>query len=182
MDKEIINIIHKPLSDDELRRVVGRDTKIMKYSELSKYDTIEQLLTKPYDFVIILLEESPNSGHWCALLRYSNLYEWFDSYGFPLDYDLTHWLTAAQRAKLHEKKKYLTFLLQGRKHIYNKEKYQEMKDGINTCGSHCAYRCYKFKHDGFDLKTYQKHVKNYCRTYGITPDMLVAEFVYSRLN
>ena len=182
MHSNIMKIIHQPLSDDNLRKVLGKDTKIIKYSELAKYETIEQLLIKPNDLVIILLEESPNSGHWCCLLRYSNIYEWFDSYGFPIDYDLSHWLSEKQRVKLNENKKYLTFLLQGRKYIYNKERYQEMKDGINTCGDHVAYRCYKFKHDGFDLKTYQKHVKNYCRTYGVTPDILVAEFVYSRLE
>ena len=182
MERKINNILHKALSDADLRTILGKDTKIIKYSELSKYDNIEQLLPRPNDFVIILLEESPNSGHWCTLLRYNNLYEWFDSYAFPIDYDLTHWLTEKQRVKLGESKKYLTFLLQGRKHIYNKVKYQEMKDDINTCGSHVAYRVYKFKHDGFDLKTYQKHMKNTTRIYGITADQVVAEFVFSYLN
>ena len=182
MNKEINNIIHKALGDDNLRTILGKDTKILKYSELAKYNSIDQLLPKPNDFVIILLEESPNNGHWTALLKYNNIYEWFDSYAFPLDYDLTHWLTPQQRAKLGESKKYLTYLLQGKTLIYNKVKYQEMKDGVNTRGSHVSYRCYKFKHDGFDLKTYQKHIKNTCQIYGLTPDQVVAEFVYDRLN
>jgi hypothetical protein len=52
-----------------------------------------------------------------------------------------------------------------------------MKPNINTCGSHVAYRCHKFKTAGFNLKDYQQHVYNYCRVYGLTPDQLVAQFV-----
>jgi hypothetical protein len=85
-------------------------------------------------------------------------FEWFDSYGFPVDYDLSHWLTPLQRLKLGESKKYLTSLLQGRNYIYNKVKYQQMKPNINTCGSHVAYRCHKFKTAGYTLKDYQQHV------------------------
>ena len=175
-------ILHKALSDEDLKTILGQDTKILKYSELARYDNIAQLLPKPNDFVIILLEESPNSGHWTALLRYNNMYEYFDSYGNDIDYDLTHWLTPAQRAKLGESKMYLSSLLQGQKHIYNKIKFQEMKSDINTCGSHVSYRCYKFKRDGFDLKTYQKHMKNTMQIYGLSADQVVAEFVHDRLN
>ena len=55
MNKEINDIIHKALSDADLRNILGKETKILTYPELSKYDSIEQLLAKPYDFVIILL-------------------------------------------------------------------------------------------------------------------------------
>lgn len=182
MNTEISKIIHKALSDADLKRILGADTKILKYSELAKYDNIDQLLPKPNDFVVILLEESPNSGHWTALLKANSVYEYFDSYGNPVDYDLTHWLTPDQRAKLGESKNYLSYLLQGRKHIYNKVKYQVMKSGVNTCGSHVSYRCYKFKHDGFDLKTYQKHMRNTMQIYGLSADQVVAEFVFDRLN
>ena len=169
-------MIRKPLSDADLKTILG-DCKIITYPELAKYNSLDELLPKQYDFVIVLLLETPQSGHWCALLRYSNTFEWFDSYGFPVDYDLSHWLTPLQRLKLGESKKYLTSLLQGRNYIYNKVKYQQMKPNINTCGSHVAYRCHKFKTAGFNLKDYQQHVNNYCRLYGLTPDQLVAQFV-----
>ena len=52
-----------------------------------------------------------------------------------------------------------------------------MKPNINTCGSHVAYRCHKFKTAGYNLKDYQQHVYNYCRAYGLTPDQLVAQFL-----
>ena len=79
------------------------------------------------------------------MLRYNDGYEFFDSYGNPVDADLTHWLTPNERLKLGESQKYLSYLLQGRNYIYNKVKHQHMKQGINTCGDHVAYRCHKFK-------------------------------------
>ena len=107
---------------------------------------------------IIFFLESQHSGHWTALLRYSNVFVDFDSYGFNVDYDLTHWLTPLQRLKLGESRKYRSYLLQGRNYIYNTVKYQQMKPNVNTCGSHVAYRCHKFKTAGFNLKDYQQRV------------------------
>ena len=50
-------IIRKPLSDSELKRILGEDTRIITYPQLANYRTIEELLPKQYDFVIILLLE-----------------------------------------------------------------------------------------------------------------------------
>ena len=50
----IEQIIRKPLSDTDLRHILG-DCKIITYPELSKYNNINELLPNPYDFVIILL-------------------------------------------------------------------------------------------------------------------------------
>ena len=121
----IEQIMRKPLSDTDLRHILG-DCKIITYPELSKYNNINELLPNPYDFVIILLLESPASGHWTALLKYNNGYEFFDSYGNPPDYDLSHWLTPQERLKLGESQKYLSYLLQGNPYVYNKIKYQVM--------------------------------------------------------
>ena len=101
----IKQVIRKPLSDQNLKDILGSDVKILTYPDLAKYNNLDELLPRAYDYVIILLLESPSSGHWCALLRYSSVFEWFDSYGFPVDYDLTHWLTPLQRLKLGDSKK-----------------------------------------------------------------------------
>ena len=165
----------------KLKDILGSDVKILTYPDLAKYNNLDELLPRAYDYVIILLLESPSSGHWCALLRYSSVFEWFDSYGFPVDYDLTHWLSPLHRLKLGESKKYLCYLLQGRNFMYNKVKYQQMKPNVNTCGSHVAYRCHKFKTASFTLRDYQQHVYNACKVNGLTPDELVAKFVSSML-
>ena len=100
----INQVMRKPLSETDIKTILG-DCKILTYPQLAKYDTLDQLLPRPYDFVIILLLESPASGHWTALLRYSDGYEFVDSYGNNVDADLTHWLTPQERLKLGESKK-----------------------------------------------------------------------------
>ena len=70
--------MRKPLSDTDLKTILGEETRIITYPELSKYNNIEELLPNPYDFMIILILESPASGHWTCLLRYNNGYEFFE--------------------------------------------------------------------------------------------------------
>ena len=64
-------LIKRPLSDTELKNILGKDLKIVMYPDLAKYSTIEQLLPNPFDYCIILIVESENkfniSGHWTAL-------------------------------------------------------------------------------------------------------------------
>ena len=62
-------IMRKPLSESDLRKILGSDTKILTYPQLTKYNGLDELLPKPYDFRIILLLETPVSGHWCCLLK-----------------------------------------------------------------------------------------------------------------
>ena len=57
MEKNLKKVIQTPLSDQDLRTILGERTKITKYSDLGKYKSVEELLPNPNDFVIILLEE-----------------------------------------------------------------------------------------------------------------------------
>ena len=132
-DSKINKIVKKPLSDEELKIILGKEVKIIMYPDLAKYSSIEQLLTQPNDYCIILIVESETkfniSGHWCALLKYDGIYEWFDPYGNDVDVDLMSWMDANTRARLRESKPYLTYLLKGRKYIYNKIRYEKLKKG-----------------------------------------------------
>ena len=53
----IKQIIRKPLSDSDLKNILGSDTRIITYPDLSKYNNLDELLPKASDFVIILLLE-----------------------------------------------------------------------------------------------------------------------------
>ena len=90
----INKIIKKPLSDDDIKQILGKSCKIIMYPDLEKYNSIDLLLPSPNDFCIILLIEDQNkyniSGHWVALLKYNGIYEFFDPYGNPPDFDLIH--------------------------------------------------------------------------------------------
>ena len=174
-------MIKHPLSDTELKAILGKELKIIMYPDLAKYNSIELLLPNPYDYCIILIIEDENkwtiSGHWTALLKYNGTYEWFDPYGNPPDYDLIHWMDKKTRVKLHESQPYLTYLLKNKQYIYNKVKYEELRKGVNTCGSHCCYRIYKFQKENLTLPEYQKHMLGMSKQYGISYDAIVASFV-----
>jgi hypothetical protein len=81
MTSDIKRIEQKPLSDADLRTILGASLKILKYSELANVSALNSLLPSGQDYCIILYEQEENSGHWVALLRGSSEgygYEFFD--------------------------------------------------------------------------------------------------------
>ena len=59
-----VKTIRKALSDKDIRDTLGYKSKILKYSELSNYNTLSEILPEFVDYVVIVYEESLNSGHW----------------------------------------------------------------------------------------------------------------------
>ena len=156
----IEEIEHKSLSDTDVKKVLGRSCKILKYNQLSKYSDLDQLLSKDKDYVVILIENSFNEGHWCGLLRYNNMYEWFDSYGFPVDAYLK-WAAMQKRKQLHEYIPCLSELLDksNKECIYNSIKDQEMSNQINTCGTHVCCRIWHLMNKNLSLPEYYRMMK-----------------------
>ena len=97
----VVKLIHKALSDSDIRRILGRDTKIIRYSELANFESLEQLLPDAVDYCIILYEDGPNHGHWVGLSKYGNTFEHFDSYGIKPDKELA-WINFKTRRYLKE--------------------------------------------------------------------------------
>ena len=163
------------LSDTDIRRILGRRARIIKYNELSKYSDLNKLLPNEKDYVVILIESQPNTGHWCSLSKYKNRYQWFDPYGFPIDADLK-WASMEMRKALNEDIPYLTNLLDrsNLECIYNNVRYQEMDDDINTCGDHTAHYIYRMINDDMDLQDYYKFMKKMKQTNGYNYDQLVS--------
>ena len=56
-----IKLIHEALSDSDIRKILGHDTKIIKYSELSQFEDLSQLLPNLKDYCVILCVDH---GHW----------------------------------------------------------------------------------------------------------------------
>ena len=108
---DVIRLIHKALSDDDIGTILGADAKTIRYSELSHISDLDELLTKDLDYCIILYEDRPDRGHWTALSRYNGIYEHFDSYGNKPDKSL-EWVNLKMRRRLNEATPYLTDLLQ----------------------------------------------------------------------
>ena len=124
----VVKLIHKALSDSDIRRILGRDTKIIRYSELANFESLEQLLPDAVDYCIILYEDGPNHGHWVGLSNYGNTFEHFESYGIKPDKELA-WINFKTRRYLKESAPYLTQLLRNEHYFYN-VRFQEMDSYI----------------------------------------------------
>ena len=165
------------LSDLDIKRILGRGCKIIKYSELSKYATLELLLPKHKSYVVILIEAHLNEGHWVGLCRLKNTYLYFDSYGNKVDADL-NWTTSRERIELNENVNYLTNLINISPFdcLYNNVRYQQMSQHINTCGLHVSHFLYRMKHLNMDLKKYYLFMKHMKDNTGDSYDDIVAAF------
>ena len=112
--------------------------KILKYNELKKYKTIEQLLPKHKSYFILLYPvQSETSGHWVCLTRFDKTIEYFDSYGNKPDVPLS-WSTNYKNNERH-----LSKLLNKCKlpMVYNTISFQSKRDlAISTCGAYVVFR------------------------------------------
>ena len=177
----IMNLIHRPLPDADLRTLLGNDLKILKYSQPANYADLDQLLTKPTDYCIILYEEHLNEGHWTGLCKYNDMFEHFDSYGVSPDSELK-WISSRLRQQLKENVPYLSNLLRKHAYLYNTMKFQSREHSVNTCGSHVAHRLFRLRNEGMNLKQYQDYMKELKKQTQMSYDYIVADWVKSELN
>jgi hypothetical protein len=139
--------------------------RLVKFDTLIGYETIEDLLPKVKDCVIIFWEiESANVGHYTALCRDKQNYIFFDSYGKTEHEDFSY-IPMTLIRQLDIKYDYLKELLKGKKVISNHIDFQKMKDGVNTCGRFVSMFLYVFKR-GYSLKYFQDVMKENLRKYG----------------
>ena len=76
------------LSDGEIKDFFMDEINILKYSELSKYDHIDDVLGPCERCVILFESEQLNKGHWCLIhivriAKRKPYLEFFDPYGVP---------------------------------------------------------------------------------------------------
>ncbi len=129
---DILRAISRPLSDEDIRDILGPECKIMKHSGLAEYNDLGDLLPKMKEHAIILYEEDENIGHWVGLLKYDNLYEFFDPYGLMPDKEWA-WVNLKTRRTLNEATPCLSNMLKQEKYIYNHIKYQDFVSFVQAC-------------------------------------------------
>ena len=179
--EELKEIIADPMDDLEIKHYLP-NAKIIKYNELSRYNSINQLLPNETDYCIILYEDSPNQGHWVCLSRYpkgkNGTVEFFDPYSGSPDSQL-NWVPMQERQQLGQGRKLLTPLLNNctQKVIYNPIKYQKESPQINDCGRHCVYRILCLLKKGMDLDQYYKHIVELMKQTGLDADGVVSSQV-----
>ena len=183
--KEILDYYKNKLSEmigseDFPRFFINFDNdKIMKYSALENYDSIEELLPEQFDYRFILIENKLNSGHWTVLCRYKNNIYYFDSYGVKVDGQWKY-IPNFIRIALNQDSNDLTKLLnkakkEGFKVESNKVKYQSDADGVNTCGRYCIM-VVKLVEKGFNMEEIEKVLDNGCEKYHCNYDILMCRY------
>jgi len=173
--------IEYSISDKDFELYLGKNVKnkILKYSQLVNYCDIKQLIPSNNDYRILLIETKYNYGHWVCVLRYGNTIEFFNSYGYSPSYDLDI-INQDTNNMLGQSQKWLNNIFDNSPNfniIYNKLKFQEKVNGVNTCGKHIIFRIICFKKYGFDLKQYQSLMKYLSNKYDKSYDELVAIFI-----
>jgi len=133
-----------PLTDADIRRLLGANTRVITYPELAGFRSLDELLDENGRAVILFLTDParPNSGHWIGLFtRPDGAIETFDSYGMPLDAS-RRWLKPDELAALGESKPLLTNLLKlsGRRVYVSRMPLQGRGRGIATCGKWLVMR------------------------------------------
>jgi len=152
--KTLKTILSYSFSNQDIKNYLGNDTKIFEYKDLNNYNSIDEILPNEKDFCIILIETKQRSGHWTALMKYSGLLEWFDSYGLDVDEEL-NFISNIMRRTLGETKKQLSKLIDSSPYecIYNHVQLQTHKSFDDTCGRWVCSRILHFK-KGLTLKQY----------------------------
>jgi hypothetical protein len=161
--------MNKALSGDEILDALNHKTKILIYTDLKKYNSVNELLN-PYGCVVILYLNSKNMGHWTCLFRNKdNHNEFFDSYGLPPDSELAY-IPNEKRIELKQLSPLLSKLLlkDKRKIIYNNHRLQKLAPKINTCGRHVIMRLIG---RDIDIDDYNKIM----HSTNLTPDQLVTK-------
>jgi len=153
---ELQKKVNSTLTGEELTRALGEKGTVIRYSELSQYTTIEDLLPDNNDFRILLLEEERNKGHYVALMKQHNKYYYFNSYGQKYDTDL-YLINRVMRRILGEDKHEIGRLLHDDSCEWNKVKYQG--NSSSTCGRWCILAVTMICHMGNTMDELQKYIK-----------------------
>lgn len=154
--KKVRKILDKykdiPLSDADVRRLVGDKANVITYSQLRGYNTIDQVLG-PYKCCFLLYEWRKGYGHWTLLTRHKNLIEFFNPYGGKPDDELDN-VNPELREELGEDHPYLCDLLRKCNYdlSYNEFQFQKLDQGVKSCGRWTVIRALLKDMDLYDFQ------------------------------
>ena len=181
--KKYAKQLSKMVASNEFQKMLGPEVnnKIMKYSDLEGVKDLNDIMTEPKDYRIILIETQRNTGHWTTILKYNDKYfEWFDSYSLKPDAEF-EFISPEMQEILDERQHILTILLnkvllKGGKWIYNNIKFQKQAENVNTCGRFCCFRLFMFMKLNYNLKQFQDFMINQKKLPNKPFDCLICDF------
>lgn len=164
------------LSDTDIRRILGRDIKIITYPQLGQMSSIDQAFDKKGRCIMLYLTEDDSTGHWVCMLNKGDSIEFFDPYGEAPEKAL-EMVPEENREALGEGEPLLTRLLRasGKAVYYNTFPFQKDKADVNTCGRHSVVRCL---YAPYSLEKYKKVMDS----SGMTPDNFVSALTAEKLG
>lgn len=168
------DLISKPMDDAELKASLPAGVKVVRYTNLNKYKNIYQLLPRDRDAAVILYEQQPQNGHWCAIGRNEHGLFFFDPYGDKPDKQLEyskfsrHRVLGAGDTSISDL--IATYKDQNNIH-YNPYDYQKESASINTCGRHCVMFIRAIM-DGGNLDDYYNVITSARKQTGLDADQL----------
>jgi len=177
--EEMKKMLGYSLSDADIRHILGQDTKIIEFKDMDNFDSVYDLLPKEKDFVVILIEQKDNSGHWVLLLRDKNRIEQHDSYGCTLESELNFVSQAVNRMLGQSKKEFHDLMKSVNDEdeiVYNKARLQSEDPAIATCGRHVCLRALMFNL-GYSLEEYLQFLEDHHEETGLPIDVIVCKFV-----
>jgi hypothetical protein len=153
-----------PLSDYDLRQLLGHNITIRTNRQIEGEQDIDNLFDNEGRFIMLYTPEDPKFGHWVCLIRFKDHIYYFDPYGDPPD----------QKVDLGDYPPTLTKLLEakGLPVYYNKHAYQTLRNDVATCGRWCAVRLH------YKNKT-ENQFYNIVKIFKGYPDDFVAAFIYN---
>jgi len=164
------------LSDSDLRELLGNDIPIIPYPELKNVSDIDDVFDEKGRCMILFLNSSPTSGHWCCMIRRPDSIEFFDPYGESPNHVVDD-VPMPFLKKLDMDKPYLTKLLRakGLPVYYNNCQFQKDNRSIATCGRHCAVRLF---YAPYSLPEYYSIVEK----SKMSPDLFVSGVTYKKIG
>jgi hypothetical protein len=175
---DVAETIATPMTDLDIKEYLP-DARILKYSELSKYHTLDEMLPEQYSYVILLYEDSPNKGHWvCVSKPDKKTVEYFDSYGGIPDAPLK-WTPKQRRIGMGAGEPLLGLLFDKapEKVVYNKIHYQNEGQGVNDCGRWCCLRVITMK-KGMKLAKFYDFIRDKAKQFHTDHyDVVVAKLI-----
>jgi hypothetical protein len=165
-----------PLSDEDIRKILGRDISIITYPQLGEMNSINDAFDSKGRCIMLYLTEDNHSGHWVCMLNKGNTIEYFDPYGEAPEQALDT-VPQSKLQELDEASPYLTQLLRasGKKVSYNHYAFQKDKADVNTCGRHSVVRCL---YAPYSITKYKKVMDS----TGMSPDDFVSALTAQKLG
>lgn len=165
-----------PLSDGDIKKILGPGTRIMTYPMLQNMSSINECFDSKGRCILLFLTTGPTEGHWCCMLKKGNRIEYFDPYGESPE-EMKEQMPQNLLEQLDESSPYLTNLMRasGIPIYYNTHAFQKDRRGINTCGRHCVVRCL---YGNIPLEKYYDMIKD----TGLSPDDFVIGKTYELLH